>query len=169
MFIFASKGGYVMNTNISIIKGIHPGIILDRELKKRKLSKKQFAKSIDEFPQTLGAIAKGKRRINPSLSLRIGEKLGIDESYFMILQTYYDIEQEKRKQQKGHHPDLSKIRPVVFWDTNIDEMDWMKYKPSIIKRVFERGNEQEKQEIVRFYGNDYVSRTLERSKALMRG
>ena len=158
-----------MNTNISIIKGIHPGIILDRELKKRKLSKKQFAKSIDEFPQTLGAIAKGKRRINPSLSLRIGEKLGIDESYFMILQTYYDIEQEKRKQQKGHHPDLSKIRPVVFWDTNIDEMDWMKYKPSIIKRVFERGNEQEKQEIVRFYGNDYVSRTLEQSKALMRG
>ena len=158
-----------MNTNISIIKGIHPGIILDRELKKRKLSKKQFAKSIDEFPQTLGAIAKGKRRINPSLSLRIGEKLGIDESYFMILQTYYDIEQEKRKQQKGHHPDLSKIRPVVFWDTNIDEMDWIKYKPSIIKRVFERGNEQEKQEIVRFYGNDYVSRTLEQSKALMRG
>lgn len=158
-----------MNTNISIIKGIHPGIILDRELKKRKLSKKQFAKSIDEFPQTLGAIAKGKRRINPSLSLRIGEKLGIDESYFMILQTYYDIEQEKRKQQKGHHPDLSKIRPVVFWDTNIDKMDWVKYKPSIIKRVFERGNEQEKQEIVRFYGNDDVSRTLEQSKALMRG
>jgi plasmid maintenance system antidote protein VapI len=169
MFTFVWKGVRIMNTNISIIKGIHPGIILDRELKKRRLSKKQFAKSIDEFPQTLGAITKGKRRINPSLSVRIGEKLRIDESYFMILQAYYDIEQEKRKQQKGHHPDLSKIRPVVFWDTNTDKMDWIKYKPSIIKRVFERGNEQEKQEIVRFYGKDEVSRILERSKDLLPG
>jgi len=62
----------------------------------------------------------------------------------MILQIYYDIKHEKRKQQKDLHPDLSKIRPAVFWDTDIDKIDWIKHKPSIIKRVFERGNEQEK-------------------------
>ncbi len=160
------KENIAMNTNISIIKGIHPGLILDRELKKRRLSKKQFAKSIDEFPQPLGAITKGKRRINPSLSLRIGERLGIDESYFSILQAYYDIEQEKRKQRKNLHPDLSKIRPVVFWDTDIDKIDWIKYKPSIITRVFERGNEQEKQEITRFYGKEDVSAVLKHPKDL---
>ncbi len=156
-----------MNTNISIIKGIHPGIILDRELKKRRLSKKQFAKLIDEFPQTLGAITKGKRRINPSLSLRIGKKLDIDESYFMILQTYYDIEQEKRKRRKDIHPDLSKIRAVVFWDTDIDKIDWIKYKSSIIKRIFQRGNEQEKQEITRFYGKEDVSAILKQTKDVL--
>ena len=156
-----------MNTNISVIKGVHPGIILDRELKKRRLSKKQFAESIHEFPQTLGAITKGKRRVNPSLSVRLGEKLGIDESYFMILQTYYDIEQEKRKQRKDLHPDLSKIRAVVFWDTDMDKIDWIKYKPSVIKRVFERGNEQEKQEIIRFYGKADVSKVLKRLNELL--
>ncbi|HKJ41409.1 MAG TPA: hypothetical protein VKA27_04910 [Sunxiuqinia sp.] len=157
----------MMNTNISVIKGVHPGIILDRELKKRRLSKKQFAESIHEFPQTLGAITKGKRRVNPSLSVRLGEKLGIDESYFMILQTYYDIEQEKRKQRKDLHPDLSKIRAVVFWDTDMDKIDWIKYKPSVIKRVFERGNEQEKQEIIRFYGKADVSKVLKRLNELL--
>lgn len=158
-----------MNTNISVVKGIHPGIILDRELKKRKLSKKRFAESIHEFPQTLGSITKGKRKINPSLSVRIGEKLGIDEGYFMILQAYYDIEEEKKKQRKDLRPDLSRIRAVVFWDTVIDKIDWIKYKPSIIKRVFERGSEQEKQEIIRFYGKDDVSMILERSDDLLPG
>ena len=109
------------------------------------------------------AITKGKRRINPSLSLRIGKELGIDESFFMILQTYYDIELEKKKQQKNLHPDLSKIRKVIFWDTDINKIDWIKYEPSIIKRVFERGNEQEKQEIIHFYGKDNVSKILKLS------
>ena len=158
-----------MNTNISVIKGIHPGIILDRELKKRRLSKKQFAESIHEFPQTLGAITKGKRRVNPSLSVRLGEMLGIDESYFMILQTYYDIEQEKRKQRKDLRPDLSKIRAVVFWDTDMDKIDWIKYKPSVIKRIFERGNEQEKKEIIRFYGKKDVSKVLKTLNGLLPG
>ena len=158
-----------MNTDIPIVKGIHPGIILDHELKKRRLSKKHFAESIDEFPQTLGAITKGKRRINPSLSVKLGEKLGVDESYFMILQTYYDIEQEKRKRQKDLHPDLSKIRPALFWDTDINKIDWIKYKPSIIKRIYERGNEQEKQEITRFYGKEAIPQILNRSKKELPG
>jgi plasmid maintenance system antidote protein VapI len=141
-----------MNSNISIIKGIHPGIILDRELRKRKLPKSRFAISINEHPQTLGAITKGKRRINPSLSLRIGDALGFEEDYFMLLQAYYDLELQKKKKSKAFHPDLSKIRPVLFWDTTINNIDWEKNKPSVIKRIFECGNEQEKQEIIHFYG-----------------
>ena len=32
-----------MDINLSLIKGIHPGLILERELKKRKLAKGKFA------------------------------------------------------------------------------------------------------------------------------
>ena len=49
-----------METELSIIKGIHPGFILERELKLRNLRKGQFALSLQEFPQTLVAITKGK-------------------------------------------------------------------------------------------------------------
>ncbi len=156
-----------MTSTISIIKGIHPGIILERELKQRDLKKGRFAISINEFPQTLVAITKGKRKMNPALSLKIERALGIEEGFFMVLQAYYDIEQEKLKESKDYHPDLSKIRPVVFWDTDINKINWEKNKPAVIKRIFERGNEQEIMEIIRFYGKEAIKNTLDFAKNLM--
>lgn len=156
-----------MVPEISLIKGLHPGFILDRELKKRKIKKKHFAGTIREFPQTLGAITKGKRRLNPLLSIQIGKAFGIEENYFMILQALYDIEQEKKKQSEGIHPDFSKIRPALFWDTDLKKIDWLKYKNSVIKRVFERGNEQEIMEIIRFYGRECVSSVMHQAKDLL--
>ena len=155
-----------IDSNIAIIKGIHPGIILDRELKKRKFPKRRFALSINESPQLLGDITKGKRKINPSLSIRIGKALGLDESFFSVLQTYYDIKQEKEKQSKLVHPDLKKFRPVVFWDTDIKTIDWEKNKPSVIRRIFERGNEKEISEIIHFYGKKDITAILIQSKDL---
>lgn len=149
-----------MQNNISIVKGIHPGIILERELKKRKLAKGRFALSIHEFPQTLVAITKGKRKMNTALSMKIEKALDIEEGYFMTLQVYYDIREEKCKQQESYHPDLSLIRPVVFWDTDIKKLDWKLQKNAIIKRIFERGNEQEQHEITRFYGKHIVDEII---------
>jgi antitoxin HigA-1 len=148
-----------MNATLDIIKGVHPGIILDRELKQRKLRKGQFALSINEFPQTLGSITKGKRKMNISLALKIEQALHIEEGYFMILQVFYDIEREKRKSNMNH-PNLSLLREVLFWDTKIEKINWEKQKRSVIKRVFERGNEVEKNEITRFYGKESIKEAL---------
>lgn len=140
-----------MNTRLSIEKGVHPGFILDRELKKRHLRKGPFAISLQEFPQTMVSITKGKRRMNINIALKIEKALGLEEGYFMILQVYHDIE-EKRKSQNKEHPDLSKLRRVLFWDTKMENINWEKQKIAVIKRVFERGNDIEKNEIIRFYG-----------------
>ncbi|HEU4551761.1 MAG TPA: hypothetical protein VFS25_02965, partial [Chitinophaga sp.] len=80
-----------MENELAILKGIHPGIVLERELKKRKLSKAHFAHTVHEFPQTLGAITKGKRNMNTALALRIEKELGLEEGYFMTLQVFYEI------------------------------------------------------------------------------
>jgi plasmid maintenance system antidote protein VapI len=143
-----------MENNISIIKGIHPGFILERELKQRNMKKGQFALSLNEYPQTLVSITKGKRKMNTSLSLKIENALGIEEGYFMTLQVFYDIEEEKKKQDINYHPDLTKLRPVLFWDTKIEKINWRKQKRAVIERVFERGNTEEKEEIIRFYGKE---------------
>lgn len=42
----------------------------------------------------------------------------------------------------------------------MENIDWEKQKKAIIKRVFERSNEIEKEEIVRFYGQDEVNNLL---------
>jgi antitoxin HigA-1 len=148
-----------MKNEISIIKGIHPGFILERELQQRKLKKGHFAMSLQEFPQTLVSITKGKRRMNTALAMKIEQALGLEEGYFMILQVYYDIEQEKRK-LNNEQPDLSKLRPILFWDTKMELINWSKQKKAVIKRVFERGNDIEKKEITRFYGEDVIYEIL---------
>lgn len=89
-----------MSTKLEILKGLHPGFVLDRELKMRRLGKGKFAISVGEFPQTLTAITKGKRRMNIPLALKIEKALGMEEGYLMVLQVYYDIEQAKKKGKK---------------------------------------------------------------------
>lgn len=133
--------------------GIHPGIVLERELKKRAIPKSPFAISLGEYPQTLVAVTKGKRRMNPSLSLKIEKALKMEEGFLLVLQAYHDIKIEKQKSQH-QKPDLSLFREALFWDTDINKINWIQQKEAVIKRVFERGNEQEKKEIKRFYGLD---------------
>lgn len=148
-----------MENTLSIIKGIHPGIILERELKQRHLRKGPFAISLKDYPQTLVSITKGKRRMNINLALKIEKALGIEEGFFMTLQVFYDIKELKNKQPKLH-PNLTKLRRVLFWDTKMESIDWEIQKNAIIKRVFERGNEIEKREMIRFYGQESVNNVL---------
>ncbi len=152
-----------MKKDLNILKGIHPGFVLERELEKRQIRKGNFALQIQEYPQTLSTITKGKRDMNIGLALKIEHVLGIEEGFFMILQVYYDIEQEKKKQNSSH-PNLSIIRSILFWDTKTEKIDWQKQKKAIIKRIFERGNEMEKKEITSFYGNETISKVLNDAK-----
>lgn len=147
-----------MNSNLNILKGLHPGLVIERELKKRKLRKNSFALKLQEYPQTLSAITKGKRGITTSLALKIEKELGFNEGFLMILQVYFDIEVEKKKLIQNT-PNLKIIRPVLFWDTKFENIDWIKQKKAVIKRVFERGNEDEKNEIIRYYGKAVVKKS----------
>ncbi|MGY6521740.1 MAG: helix-turn-helix transcriptional regulator [Mongoliitalea sp.] len=140
-----------MDKRIQYIKGIHPGLFLERELKSRGLSKGPFALSIKEYPQTLSAITRGKRSMNTSLALRIEKALDLEEGTLMILQVYYEIREEKRKLAKGIKPDVSKLRPVLFWDTTFDNIDWIQHRQYVIDRVMELGSEEEKKLIKDFY------------------
>ena len=150
-----------MKDEIAILKGIHPGIVLERELKKRNLPKGRFAISLGEYPQLIGDITKGKRKLSARIALKLEKALGKEEGFFMVLQAYYEIEEEKQKNKQNHHPDFSKFRPALFWDTLLEKIDWEEQKDAVIKRIFERGNQKEKDEITRFYGKEIVENILQ--------
>lgn len=142
------------------LKGIHPGIVLEQELKKRKLQKGPFALSIQEYPQTVTAITKGRRSMNTQLAMRIEKAFGWEEGFLMTLQVFYDIGQEKKKAEMSATPDLSKIRLALFWDTDVNKIKWQSQKKAVIRRVWERGTAEEKKEITRFYGKPEIDRVL---------
>jgi addiction module HigA family antidote len=146
--------------DISLLKGIHPGIILERELKSRNLPKSRFALLVDEYPTIIGDITKAKRKMNTELALRIEHALGIEEGFFMILQAYYEIKEIKQKQGQAIKPDLQVFSKSLFWDTDINKINWRDQKRAVIQRIYERGTDQEKAEISRFYGQSAVETML---------
>ncbi|MDR2005448.1 MAG: plasmid maintenance system antidote protein [Prevotella sp.] len=152
-----------MLPEINKIKGVHPGAVLSRELKRRGLESKQFALSLGEYPQTINAISKGRRGINPALSIKLGHALGTDGEYFMLLQACYEVGRKRKELLKDQaKPDMDKIRAILFWDTDTNLIDWQKQRKAVVRRIFERGNDIEIKEIISFYGEDIVKKELEK-------
>lgn len=145
-------------------RGIHPGIVLDRELKKRSIKQRPFAMSLQEHPQTFNAIIKGKRAINTPLALKIERELNLEEGTLVFLQAFYEIHKAKEKEIRPS-PNLSVLNNALFWDTDINKIDWDRQFRAVIQRVFERGTQEDKKEIISFYGNDKINQALEDSKA----
>jgi len=149
-----------MMPEIHRLKGLHPGSVLKREIKKRGLKNKELASSVNEHAQTIGAILKEKRNVNPNLSIKLGRELGVESDYFMMLQASYDVKKAESENSKQETPDLKIIRRILFWDTDFDKIDWNKNRKAVIKRIFERGNDKEITEIIRFYGIETIQKTI---------
>lgn len=151
-----------MLPEINKIKGVHPGAILKRELKLRGLKNKELAELLDEYNQTISAILNERRGINPSLSIKLGRVLNIDDDYFMLIQASYDVKIKSKLEYKSKQtPNLKNIRKALFWDTNFNQIDWIKNKRAIIKRIFERGNDREINEIILFYGKPIINKEIQ--------
>ncbi len=151
-----------MLPEIDKIKGIHPGYILKRELSKRGIKSSELASNIDEHKQTISAIINRKRKITPSLSIKLSKTFDVPPDYFMHLQASYEVEMTASSLSKEKKPNLSKFREVLFWDTDIKTLDWNKQKRAIIKRVLERGNDTETEELINFYGKKIISSEIKK-------
>ena len=140
-----------MNNLIDIIKGIHPGKSIERELKKKHLTQRALADETGIPFQTINAIIAGRRSLTTKQALKIDQILGYEEGFFAILQTHYDIKQYKEKDLASIYTEAPHIRKSLFWDTDFNKINWAKYKNAVIKRVFERGSKDEIEEITRYY------------------
>lgn len=141
-------------------KGIHPGLILEHELKKRGLVKRQFALSVHEHPQTFQAITKGKRKLTPDLSFRIDKALDLEQGTMLFMQAYHEISEYNKQHELSMPKSFHKLRLGLFWDTDFKQIDWNKHANAIIRRVFERGNEEEQQLMKDHYGKTLVKKAL---------
>lgn len=149
-----------MLPELNKVRGIHPGAILKRELKKRNIKSIQLAREIHEHPQTINAITKEKRGINPGLSIKLGDFFGCRNDYFMLLQASFEVERVTLKGTRSGATLADKIRKSIFWDTQIETIDWEKHKRSVIQRLLERGNGAEIKELIRFYGLNTIKEEI---------
>lgn len=52
------------------------------------------------------------------------------------------------------------LRPALFWDTDIRNIDLQKHKASVIERIVSRGRLEEFREMMSFYGREVVRRAV---------
>ena len=140
-----------MINRIDILKGIHPGKIIERDLNKKHLTQRTLAKIVGVPYQTINAIISGRRNITLETALNIEKTLGYDEGFLLILQDFHNISVYKEKKSKEKYNRAPNIRKSLFWDSDFNKIDWGKYKKAVITRVWERGNQIEKDEIARFF------------------
>lgn len=136
--------------NIDSYKGISPGKIIARELRKHAISQRSIASKIGIHSQTLNAVITGHRKLTVDMALKIERFLGLEEGFLLILQTYYNISEYKRT-SINYNNIAPNIRKILFWDTDFEKIDWNLQKETVIRRVMERGSASEKEEIIRFY------------------
>lgn len=48
------------------------------------------------------------------------------------------------------------LKPRLFWDQRYEDIDWQENALGVIERVLEWGNDEEYEEIVRFYGRERI-------------
>ena len=140
-----------MTDRIDILKGIHPGKIIERDLNKKHLTQRALAKAVGVPYQTINAIISSRRNITLETALNIERILGYDEGFLLILQDFHNISVYKEKKSKEKYNHAPNIRKSLFWDADFNKIDWERYKKAVITRVWERGNQSEKDEIARFY------------------
>ena len=142
---------------------IPAGAILDRIRQKRSLSQRKLAESAGLSPQSVNNYIHNRRKMSPQVSAKLSKALNLsDKNYFTIAQQNHRDFIGNLGRRSAATPDLSKLRPAVFWDTRFDRIDWQGNKRWVIQRVFEYGNDTEMAEIIRYYGKEQTRSILTR-------
>ena len=80
---------------------VHPGeVLLADFLKPMGISQYRIAKSIKVPPRRINQIVHGKRAITADTTLRLGIYFGMEEEFWLNLQSHYDLEVAKIKAGK---------------------------------------------------------------------
>lgn len=103
---------------------IHPGEVLNDELKGRGIKQKEFAQQTG-IPQTqLNEIIKGKRGINADVALLIGKVLKMDATVWLGLQSNYELDAAK--------VNMKNMERMAALDS------WQMIKPFIPEKYFKK-------------------------------
>ena len=143
------------------MEDVPAGKILEHILKKRNMPQKELADKSGIYPQRIQDYIKGQRKFTVKSSILIERALEIDiKGFFIKTQTNHEIYDYLMNEERKTHPDLEKLSKGLFWDTRIEKINWIRNKEWVIQRAFEYGNEQEINEIIRFYGIACVKQIL---------
>lgn len=80
------------------LPNIHPGEVLLKEfLEPMAISQNRIARDIGVPPRRINEIVQGKRALSADTAVRLAKYFNVSASFWMGLQSDYDVEQARRK------------------------------------------------------------------------
>ena len=143
------------------LSNIPCGAVLNRIMTKEGISQSQLAERSGIVRQRICDYLTNRRRITVEASLNLEKALRIGiEGFFYRIQANHDVYTCVKEQAMNNRPNLRHYRKAIFWDTDIETLDWDKNRQWITRKVFEYGGEEEILETIRFYGKDVIKEVL---------
>lgn len=78
-----------------------PGKLIREELLERKITQTDFASRLGMRQSHLNEVLQGKRRVSAQMALNLEKEFGASAEFWMNLQTRYDLEMERQKNQEA--------------------------------------------------------------------
>jgi len=78
-----------------------PGKLIREELLERKITQTDFANRLGMRQSHLNEVLQGKRRVSAQMALNLEKEFGASAEFWMNLQTRYDLEIERQKNQEA--------------------------------------------------------------------
>lgn len=79
------------------LPAIHPGVFLKEILDELSISQNAFAQAIGVSPMRVSHVIKGARPVTAELALLFGKAFGQTPTYWMNLQTSYDLKTAEKE------------------------------------------------------------------------
>lgn len=132
-------------------KKIPIGIIIKKDLRQRRMSQKELARIIGISYGSLNHAINGRRLFNVEEGDRIDSFFQYESGFVISVQLSNESERRANKMANDHQISPPRIRSCVFWDTTLNQLDWIRHRKFITERVAVYGNEEEKQAVEEYY------------------
>lgn len=80
-----------------LMRAVHPGEVLQDELKELNVTPTAFAREIEVPPNRVSQIIAGKRAVSGDTALRFGHWFGTDPQFWLNLQSAHDLRLAEEK------------------------------------------------------------------------
>lgn len=94
-YTITGKTGKEIFTDITL----HPGEVISDELAARGIKKSDFASQLGLKASHFSELLHGKRNVSAAIALKLEKLLKVNAEYWMRLQVYHDLFQERNKEQ----------------------------------------------------------------------
>ena len=105
-------------------RATHPWVYLWRELEARERSQKNFADIIGISAPALNAIIKGEKNLTPALCVRIWVAFGTSPEFWMKIQTRYNLEKAKIKEENRIEKVFEKVKKYWYELLTYEDEDY---------------------------------------------